>query len=146
MTADDQHARIQELHDIRRRLEAAENAGDAEYIGGLFADDAVVMVPNEPVEEGRQACVDFIRRTLPPLVEHFDRRISYESAEVRLMGEFAYDRGSFSFTATPRSGGDTTHARGKYLWLYSRSPHGAWQLARAILSLDDAPEAPAGGC
>jgi uncharacterized protein (TIGR02246 family) len=52
----------QALHAIRAELEAAENAGDADAIGGLLADDAVLMVPSEPVQEGREACAAFVRR------------------------------------------------------------------------------------
>jgi uncharacterized protein (TIGR02246 family) len=136
----DDRKQIQELDGLRRQLEAAENAGNAEYICSVFAADAVLMVPNEPVQEGRDACARFIRDLLPSLLEYFERHVSYISAEVRLIGDFAFDRGEFSFSATPRSGGDTTEAHGKYLWLYSRSAEGSWQLARAIMSLDDPPE------
>ncbi len=125
------------LHDIRRRMEAAENAGDAEAIASLFADDAVLMVPTFPVQEGAEACAGFIRDLLPGLLAHFDRRISYTSAEVRIDGDRAFDRGLFAFTATPRAGGATNHETGKYLWLYVRPPDGGWKLSRAIMSLDE---------
>lgn len=142
----DEPEQIQQLEQLRRRLEAAENAGDAEFICTMFADDAVLMVPNEPVQEGREACAAFIRDLLPSLCEQFDRRISYTSAEIRLLDGFAFDRGHFSFSATPRAGGETTEAHGKYLWLYSRSGDGAWQLARVIASLDNPPENDADAC
>ena len=38
--------RSRALGAIRRRLEAAENAGDTDFISGLFAEDAVVIVPD----------------------------------------------------------------------------------------------------
>ena len=46
-------------------VEAAENAGDPEYCAGLLADDAVLMVPDFPVQNGRDACVGFLRDLLP---------------------------------------------------------------------------------
>ena len=128
---------IRALGEIRQRLEAAENSGDADYIGDMMAEDAIIMVPSEPVQEGKTACAGFIRDMLTHLLEHFDRRITYVSAEVRVIGDFAFDRGSFWFTVVPRSGGRTTRATGKYLWLYSYSGDGLWKLARLIVSLDE---------
>ncbi len=74
------------------------------------------------------------------MIESLDRHIEYASAEIRVLGDHAFDRGTFAFTATPKSGGDTTHAQGKYFWLYSRDADGSWKLARMIVSLDDEPE------
>jgi uncharacterized protein (TIGR02246 family) len=128
---------IRQLGEIRQRLEAAENSCDADYVGDMMAEDVVIMVPNEPVREGKTACAGFIRDVLAYFREHFDRRIRYVSAEVRVLGDFAFDRGSFSFTVVPRSGGQTTHAKGKYLWLYSSNGDGLWRLARVIVSLDE---------
>ena len=128
---------VRELEEIRERLEAAENFGDADYIGQMMADDAVIMVPNELVQEGKAACVDFVREMLAGLLERFDRRIEYVSAEVRVIGDVAFDRGSFSFTVAPKSGGDTARASGKYFWVYWHGGDGSWKLARLIVSLDE---------
>lgn len=129
----------QTLAAILRRLEAAENTGDAEYIISIMADDMVMMVPNEPVYEGKEACAEFLRGMLAWMIEALDRHIEYVSAEVCVFGDHAFDRGTFTFTATPKSGGDTAHATGKYFWLYARDG-GSWKLRRGIVSLDDPPE------
>ena len=129
-----------DLAAILRRLEAAENAGDAECIISMMTDDAVIMVPNEPVQEGKQASAEFLRGMLGWMIESLDRHIGYVSSEMRVIGDHAFDRGTFAFTATPKSGGDTTQAQGKYFWLYSRDGDGSWKLARMIVSLDDPPE------
>jgi len=128
----------QELAAILQRLEDAENAGDAETIIDHIADDAVIMVPDQPVMEGKAVCAGFLRGMLGWMTESLDRHITYVSAEARVIGEYAFDRGTFSFTATPKSGGETTHAQGKYLWLYSRDA-GSWKVARFIVSLDEEP-------
>jgi uncharacterized protein (TIGR02246 family) len=117
----DVQADIRALEDIRRRVEAAENAGDAEYFVGLLADDAVFMVPDFPVESGRDACAAFLRENMPGLVEVFDRHITYTGSEVGVLGNIAFDRGEFSFTIRPRSGGHVSRVTGKYFWLYARA-------------------------
>ena len=130
----------QQLAAILRRLETAENTGDAEYIISMMADDMVMMVPNEPVYEGREACAEFLRGMLAWMIEALDRHIDYVSAEICVLGDHAFDRGTFAFAATPKSGGDTIHATGKYFWLYARDADSSWKLRRGIVSLDDPPE------
>jgi ketosteroid isomerase-like protein len=125
------------LTDIRRAAEAAENAGDAEFIAGLFAEDAVLMVPDFPIQDGGAACAEFIRGLLPGLLSAFDRRVAYTSAEVIVLGETALDRGSFTFTVRPKGGGATERVTGKYLWMYTRSATDAWKWSRVIMSRDE---------
>jgi len=128
------------LHANRELLQAAENAFDADPIVHMMADDMVLMVPNEPVQEGKPACAAFVRRILAEQQEWFDREISYVSEEVAIRGEVAFDRGSFSFTVVVKHDGRRSEPTGKYFWLYARDRGGEWKLARAILSLDDPPE------
>ena len=128
------------LHAYRDCLQSAENAFDPEPIIALMADDVVLMVPNEPVQEGKSACAAFIRRTLAEQEAWFDRVITYASEEVSTRGEVAFDRGSFAFTVVGKHDPAKTEATGKYFWLYTIAGDGNWRLARAILSLDDPPE------
>jgi len=127
----------QDLREIRTRLEAAENSGDAEYMSAMLADDAVIMVPTFAVQEGKAACAAFTREILSFLHTAFNRHITYVSAEVRVIGDYAFDRGTFSFTVTPKAGGPTETPCGKYFWLYSRASDRSWKLARLIVNLDE---------
>jgi uncharacterized protein (TIGR02246 family) len=128
------------IDDIRRRLEASENANDAAATGELLTDDAVLMVPDFPVQEGKAACVAFMDGVLDWVLERFDRRIAYLSSEVAFAGDAAFDRGSFAFTVTPKSGGPGSRVTGKYLWLLRRDVEARWKVSRIIISRDDAPE------
>jgi uncharacterized protein (TIGR02246 family) len=128
---------VRQIEDILRRIEAAENTGDSAAMIDLLAEDAVIMAPNQAVQEGKTACAAFLTDVMASLFEQFDRRIAYVSAEVRTIGECAFDRGSFAFTVAPRSGGDRSRETGKYLFLYSRAADGSWRIARAIMNLDD---------
>ncbi len=142
----DVQADLEELREIHDRLEAAENDGNAGYIGEMMAEDAVIMVPNFDVQQGRADCARFIGDLLPELLAHFDRRIIYVSDEMRVIGDgIAFDRGRFRFTAVPRSGGDATEATGKYFWLYSSAPGDSWKLSRLIHSLDEEEQGGGGG-
>ena len=138
MRNDDTDAR--DIATLREALEAAENAGDADAAAALLADDAVLMVPDFPVPEGKAACTSFMREIMGWLSEHFDRRIAYVSAEVSVFGELALDRGTFSFIVSPKSGGASTLVTGKYLWLLRRATAGPWLVTRLIVSRDGGSE------
>ena len=125
-----------ELDEIRGRLSAAENAYDAEIFVRLMAEDVVVMVPDFPVQEGKAPSARFIRGVTAFYRETADRHITYESAEVCVIGDVAFDRGTFSFTFASRDGHDTAVETGKYLWMYRRDAKGAWKMWRMIVSLD----------
>ncbi len=128
---------VRRIEEIRRRIESAENTGNSSPVVEMLAEDAVIMVPNQPAQEGKSACTRFLTAVMAGLFEQFDRRIAYTSAEVRVMGDWGFDRGSFTFTIAPRAGGETSRESGKYLFLYSRRTDGSWQIARAIVNLDD---------
>lgn len=129
---------VRALADMRRVIERAENAGDPEPIIELLADDAVAMVPDFEVQEGRDACAAFLRHLLPGLLQQFDRRITCRSAEVRVLDEVAFDRGTFAFGIRPKSGGAVERVTGKYFWMYERDAAGEWKLSRMIVSRDEA--------
>ncbi len=106
----------------------AENAGDASFFDSACADDIVVMPPNMPMVVGRAATVGFMREFL----SQFDLRIQYVSEETEVHGDFAFDRGTYSQTLTPKSGGAPMPEEGKYLWLYSRMSDGSWKMSRVM--------------
>lgn len=126
-----------EISAIRAALEAAENAGDADRVSALLADDAVLMVPDFPVQEGRVTCTAFLREMMVWLAGGFDRRITYTSAEVAVTGDAAFDRGTFAFTISPRSGGRVSRVTGKYLWMLRRTAEKEWKVTRLIASRDE---------
>lgn len=77
---------------------------------------------------------------------HLDRHITYVSAEVLVAGDMAFDRGTFSFTVSPKSGGEQTLVTGKYLWLLRRSGAEPRRIARLIVSRDEESGAHDDGC
>ena len=126
---------------IRQQFEAAENSGDADATASLLADDAVFIVPDYPVQEGKAAILGFLREISSWLLARFDRHITYVSAETSIVADHvAFDRGTFAFDVTRKSGGPVTHVTGKYLWLLRREDGARWKMSRIIVTRDDDPE------
>ena len=104
------------------------------------------MVPDFPVQEGKAACAAFIRGLLPGLLAAFDRRVTYTSAEVRVLGDLALDRGTFFFTVRPRDGGAMERVTGRTCWWTECDAAGLWKCAQMIrepkTKTKDRPETP----
>ena len=63
---------ISVIADIRQRFEASENSGDTDATAELLSDDAVLIVPDYPVQEGKAACVAFLCEVMRYLVAGAD--------------------------------------------------------------------------
>jgi uncharacterized protein (TIGR02246 family) len=131
---------VSAIADIRQRFEASENSGDTDATAELLADDAVLIVPDYPVQEGKAACVAFLCEVSGWLLATFNRQIAYVSTEVAIVGDLAFDRGTFAFDVSRKSGGPVTHVTGKYLWLLRRDLEARWKMSRVIVTRDDEPE------
>ena len=125
--------RIQALEGLDRLREAhvaALNAGDADAWVACFTPDAVQMPPNYPANVGAEKH--------PRLVRAGCSRPSARSSrcspeEVQPAGtDWAFERGTYAITLTPRAGGDAMRDAGKYITLYQRQADGAWLMARDI--------------
>lgn len=111
---------------IRDTIQAAENAGRVDLMRPFFADDLVIMAPGFPPVVGADAAAEF----MAGFFAQFDVEVSYASAEIVVMGEWAFDRGSGRQALKPKGGGPPTSENTNYLWLYRRDPSGAWKYAR----------------
>src|SRR5262245_10948453 len=120
------------LYQIRNRIVAAENAGDASIFKQVAARNVVVMPPGTAPINGQDASVEAMRR----FFETSELRIEYASAEIVVMGDVAIDRGTYSQTTVAKGGGEPSPAKGSYLWVYQRTDDGRWLQTHAIWNLD----------
>lgn len=123
-------ADVEAVHAMRGRAEAAENAGDAEALLALFAEDAVMMPPNRPAVMG----VAEARTFVPGFFQAFQLKERFVSQEVVVSGDWAFDRGTYSLSLTSKADSSAVTTEGKYLWLLQRSAEGEWRYARTAWS------------
>jgi uncharacterized protein (TIGR02246 family) len=117
---------------VREAHIAALNAGDADAWVSLFTDDGVQMPPNAPAHVGRER----VRAWSRAFLEAFRATFTLSVAEVRVTGEWAFERGAYRITLTPQAGGRPIQDVGKYITLYQRLPGGTWGIARDIWNTD----------
>jgi uncharacterized protein (TIGR02246 family) len=114
------------------------NAGDATAVAALYASDAVRMDGESPTITGRSN----IQEALTTQLSATPATISLRSDEMQLMGDHAFDRGTFTVTLTPEGGGSAVTSSGRYLVLLRKQADGSWKLTHTIDNTSSPPMAP----
>ncbi len=112
---------------LRTSFIAYELRGDRRAQAALYTPDAVLLEPNAPLFQGRQA----IRAGL----EEFDvllRAFTLKPLEVGGGGWLAYDRGVYALEYFDSAAGAMATERGNYLMVLRRQRGGAWRIAALI--------------
>lgn len=126
---DDGSAEVQ-IRSIAPQFEAAVSAGDVDRLVGFYADDAVVLPPNEPMVSGSAAIRAFFERLVP-----MNPTINLTSERIVQSGDLAYDVGHYTFAFTP-PGAERMTDRGKYLVVWRRMPNGEWKTVADAFNTD----------
>jgi len=70
----------------------------------------------------------------------FSAGFALSPEEVQPAGaEWAFERGTYTITLTPKTGGDPIRDVGKYITLYQRQADGSWRMARDIWNSNNPP-------
>jgi uncharacterized protein (TIGR02246 family) len=120
---------------VREAHIAAMNQGSVDAFVGVFSEDAVQMPPNFPANTGSAA----IRAWITAFLQPFRVQFELEVAEVRVAGDWAFERGGYRIDVTPKAGGQGFQDLGKYITIYEKHPDGAWLVARDIWNSNNPP-------
>lgn len=122
---------------VRNAHVAALNAGDAQAWTTQFTDDAVQMPPNAPANVGVSNIASWSQAFLDLFRVHFALTVD----EVRVLGEWAFERGGYTISLTSKAGGPPMQDVGKYVTIYQRKPGETWRMARDIWNSNSPPPA-----
>ena len=56
--------------------------------------------------------------------------------EVKVLGDHAFQWGTYRYSLRPRAGGETVHTSGKLMRILQRQPNGSWKMHRSIATVD----------
>lgn len=101
------------------------NARDAAKLMTFYADDSVIMPPNEPIIKGRQNVEGWINNLIGTDLSN----VQLTPLETSTSGDFGYVAGTYSLTV----GADVD--RGKYVEVWKRTG-GQWKIAYEIYNSD----------
>ena len=108
------------------------NAGDIKTLSGLTDDDHIILIPNRAPIVGK-AANDAANGSA---FERFDFDESWTPEETVIDGDLGYQRGTFTTSVTPKSGGDKRVVSGAFLRIYRRQPDGQWRMTRDMFNSD----------
>jgi ketosteroid isomerase-like protein len=115
------------------------NDGDITALSSLTDDDHIALPPGSAPLVGKAANVAVNGRIYQQarIDEH------WTPVETVIDGNLAYQRGSFTAAATPKSSGGTARAiSGSFLRIYRRQPDGSWVMTRDMFN-SGPPDSPA---
>lgn len=109
---------------------ASLNAGDLDRWLSLWTEDGIQMPPDEPPVVGKEQ----IRVRNQAFLDQFTFDMSITNAEVGAAGDWAYARGIYKATLTPKEGGAPISIDGKYMTILKRQSDGSWRIHRDIFN------------
>ncbi len=126
-------ADIEAVKNLTEEYDAAINSGDLDSWVSLYTDDAVRMPPNSPALVGKDA----IRSVMQSSFEKYTFDIKETAEEVIVAGDWAFARGTYTYTITPKAGGEPIgDDSGKWMAFHKRQPDGSWKIYRNIFNSD----------
>jgi len=117
-----------ELGQMNRDFASALNAKDAKAAAALYAEDAVLIPPGEPLVRGREAIEEYWRGAIE---SGGVRDVSVETMDALSSGSLGYETGSFVLTANGPDG-EAVIDKGRYIELLRRQPDGRWLSTHGI--------------
>ena len=113
---------------VREMEASALNDADPSLVAEIYAAEVEYVPPGEPAVKGVNAARDWMMAML----EQFDGHLEYTSAEVQIVGDWAFEQYTATATLTPKDGGDALveHARG--IHIYHRGEDGAWKITHDV--------------
>ena len=106
------------------------NANDWAAVTALYTEDAILMPPNQPLVQGREAILAWAE-AFPPLTE-FDLTL----VEIDGFGDLAYVRGTGAMTMTPEGAPEPIKDKVKYIEIRRKQDDGSWLIAIDIMNSD----------
>jgi uncharacterized protein (TIGR02246 family) len=120
------------INKTRNEYVSAWKTADAALIAGLYTDDALVLYPNQPAVEGK-GILGYFKSFFGEFPQNdFD----LTSAEIEIVGPWAFDRGSYKWKGVPRVGGEALLDHRKYLVILRRQADGSWKVFRDVDNSD----------
>jgi uncharacterized protein (TIGR02246 family) len=109
----------------------AMQARDVDKSVSFYADDAILLANKNPVITDHQK----IRKEFEGMLSEPSAGLNFTNTgvEVARSGDLAWDRGTYEFTSTDKSGKAVTE-RGKYLTIWRKQADGSW---KAIADMDN---------
>lgn len=124
---------LRAIEAINQREVQAALAGDTAMMMSQWTDDFVLLPPAGPILRGRSAIAD-VFRGVENRVEVLEA--VFDIQEVKVLGDHAFQWGTYQQSVRPRAGGEAVRSGGKLMRILQRQPDGSWKMYRTISTVD----------
>ena len=118
---------------IAEEYASAVSSDDLDRLIAIFTDDAHFLTPDAPELVGTDAIRSWVKE------KNFDPFVVQEQIAVThldMTDSWAYGRGTFAASVTPRGGGDELSGVGKWIGSFAKQSDGGWKWASLIFNWD----------
>ncbi|MEJ2203972.1 MAG: DUF4440 domain-containing protein [Gemmatimonadota bacterium] len=129
-------AAIEELH---RRDREASLSGNASALLALWSEDPAALPPGGPVWRGRPALEESLGRAAQARAVWETLEYEQDFQEVRVLGDVAWDWGTYRGRSRNRETGEEVSSSGKLFRILKKAPDGSWRVHRSIWNVDPKP-------
>ena len=114
----------------------AASAGDANALTAVYAPDATLLPPNEPVVQG-----EAVKKYNADMTNSFSGPFEITTTTVEGRGGLAYVVGKYRATLTPKKAGakPLPTEEGKYIQVMKKQPDGSWKIVYEMWSQNAPP-------
>jgi uncharacterized protein (TIGR02246 family) len=121
-------ADVASINQLRTDFAAAFSSGDMTKLRSLYSQDAFAMENGQPSQDGLEAIIaaQTAMRGMASAVS-----IELTPQKTHVVGDMAYDRGTFRVSVTPNGAPQMTE-EGRYLVVLLKQADGSWKLAEEI--------------
>ena len=98
-----------------------------------WTDDIVLLPAAGPIQRGRSAIAE-ASRGVESTVEILEYVLDIQ--EVKVLGDHAFQWGTYLSRMRPRAGGEPVRAGGKLMRILQRQPDGSWKIHRGMFTVD----------
>lgn len=114
------------VYKLWNEFASALNKGDLEGWINLWNEDGIQMPAGASRQVGKEQILAAVQSTFELFII---RNMVIDTEAVRVLGEWAYAHGRYSFDMTPKVGGKTVNYRGMYLDILVKQADGSWKIA-----------------
>jgi uncharacterized protein (TIGR02246 family) len=104
------------------------NQGNAAAIAVHFAEDGLLMAPDQPALRGKAAVQSYYQH----IFDEYETRLKSYFEEVKVSGPLAYGRGFAEVVLIPKQKGQTVCSTAKYINIMRREADGTWKTTHDI--------------
>ena len=133
---DGSSADMEAINALHQRDVEASRKWDVDTLASLWTDDIVTLSEGEPPLIGKAANRASVMRLRDESrdLQITDYNLSFN--EVKIVGDWAFEWGTYSGTVKPVTGRESERTTGKVIRVLKKDSDGSWKIARAMYNSD----------